>query len=380
MKKKIPYGRQFINKKNIKDVSKSLRDDLITTGNYVKKFEKKISDFLKVKYVATCSNGTSALHLSFLASGIKKNDIIIMPIVNFIASYSMCKLLGAKIYFADIDSRTGQITPKTILKCIKNNKLKKIKALVVQFMGGYPENNYEFYKLKKKLKCLLIEDSCHAFGAKYNHKNKLINVGSCKHSDLATFSFHPLKPITTGEGGCVTTNNKNYFDKIIKLRSHGIIVNNLKHWEYDVKYIGYNYRLSDINCSLGVSQLDLLKNFINKRKKIYDIYKSKLDGYKNKISFPNYTIKNCPTYHLVIVNIEFKKQIEKNNFLQYLKNKNIFCQYHYIPLNKFSIIREKSEYDNSKKYFLNALSIPIFHGISIKQTNYIINAIKNYFN
>ena len=163
----IPYGRQYIDNIDINFVSKALKEDLITTGSYVKKFEKKISKFLKVKYVASCNSGTSALHLAFMAINLKKDDVIIMPAINFIAAYNMARLMNAKIFLADVDSLTGQMTPKTLLECIKNNKLKKIKAIVTMYLGGYPENVIEFYNIKKKFNCFLIEDACHALGAKY---------------------------------------------------------------------------------------------------------------------------------------------------------------------------------------------------------------------
>ena len=147
----IPYGRQYIDNQDIKFVSKALKQDLITTGNYVKKFESDISKFLKVKYVSSCNSGTSGLHLALMAIKIKKNDVIIMPAINFIAVYNMAKLLNAKIFLADVDCLTGQMTPKTLLECIKNNKLKKIKAIITMYLGGYPENTIEFYNIKKNL-------------------------------------------------------------------------------------------------------------------------------------------------------------------------------------------------------------------------------------
>lgn len=161
--------------------------------------------------------------MAFEAIGLKTNDIVIMPAINFIAAYRNAKLLGAKIYLADVDEKTGQITPETIKRCIQTNKLKKIKVILNMYLGGYPLNVIEFYKIKKKYKCFLIEDACHAFGAKYKFNNKYIPVGSCKHSDLCVFSFHPVKPITTGEGGAITTNNKKLAENIRLAKNHGII-------------------------------------------------------------------------------------------------------------------------------------------------------------
>ena len=216
MNKPIPYGKQFIDIKDKKSVLSSLSNDLITTGPFVKNFEKQLNKYLKCKYSYACSSGTAAIHLAMLSIGLKKNDIILMPAVNFIASYNMAKIMGLKVYLVDVDEFTGQMTSNTILECVKRNKLKKINALIVMFNGGYPENIKKIYDIKKKYKFFIIEDACHAFGAEYKFKNNFIKVGSCKHADISTFSLHPLKTITSGEGGIVTTNNH----KIAKKSNH----------------------------------------------------------------------------------------------------------------------------------------------------------------
>ena len=259
----IPYNKQFIDHKDILEVSNSLKKKLITTGVYVKKFEKNISQFMNVKFSLSCNSGTSALHLAMLAINLKPNDIIIMPAINFIAIYNMCKLMKAKIFLADVDPFTGQMTPQTLLNCIERNKLKKIKAIITMYLGGYPENIIEFYNIKKKFNCYLIEDACHALGAKYKFKNKYLPIGSCKHSDISVFSLHAVKTITSGEGGIVNTNNKVLYNKMLNLRSHGIKRDKSSHWKYNVICSGFNYRLSDINCALALSQLKKISKFIN---------------------------------------------------------------------------------------------------------------------
>jgi dTDP-4-amino-4,6-dideoxygalactose transaminase len=273
----IPYGRQFIDNQDKRLILLSLKEDLITTGNYVKKFEKSVSNLFGSKYSISCSSGTAALHLAFLSINLKKNEIVIMPAINFIAGYNMARLMNAKIFLADVDPLTGQMTPKTLLDCIKKNKLKKIKAIVTMYLGGYPENVIEFYKIKKKLNCYLIEDACHAMGARYAYKEKYLYVGSCYHSDISTFSLHPVKTITAGEGGIITTNNKDIFNKIISLRSHGIDKNKNFHWKYNISKAGFNYRLSDINCALALGQLNKISKFINYRKNIFKFYKENLE-------------------------------------------------------------------------------------------------------
>jgi dTDP-4-amino-4,6-dideoxygalactose transaminase len=337
----IPYGRQYIDNEDIRFVSEALKQDLITTGRYVKKFENKISKFLKVKYVASCNSGTSALHLALMAIDLKKDDVIIMPAINFVAVYNMARLMNAKIFLADVDPLTGQMTPEKLLECIRYNKLKKIKAIVTMYLGGYPENVVEFYNIKKKFNCNLIEDACHALGSKYFFNKMFLSIGSCRHSDISTFSLHPLKTITTGEGGLVTTDNKTFYNKIVSLRSHGIEKDENFHWKYNLNKSGFNYRLSDINCALGLGQLKKINKFIDYRKRIFSFYKSELKEIINSITFPSYKISK-PSYHLFLISLNFRKiRSTKDKLLKFLKKNRIFCQYHYIPIYKFKIFNQK---------------------------------------
>jgi len=203
----IPYGKQFIDKEDKKSVLNSLSNDLITTGPLVEKFEKELNKYLKCKYSYVCSSGTAAIHLAMLAIGLKKDDVILMPAVNFIASYNLAKIMQLKVFLVDVDEYTGQITPNKIIECIEKNKLIKISVLLTMYMGGFPENVQNLYTLRNKYKFLIIEDACHALGSKYLYKKKVFKIGSCKHADISTFSMHPLKTITSGEGGIITTNN-----------------------------------------------------------------------------------------------------------------------------------------------------------------------------
>jgi len=381
--KTIPYGRQYIDNQDIRLVSKALKEDLITTGKYVKKFENKISKFLKVKYTASCNSGTAALHLALMAIGLEKDDVIIMPAINFIAVYNMGRLINAKIFLADVDPLTGQMTPGTLLECIKNNKLKKIKAIVTMYLGGYPENVIEFYNIKKKFKCYLIEDACHALGSKYFFNKKFLPIGSCKHSDISTFSLHPVKTITSGEGGVITTNNKFLYNKIISLRSHGINKDKNFHWKYNLSESGFNYRLSDVNCALGLGQLKKISKFINYRRRVSIIYKTELKKIINLITIPSYR-SNKSSYHLFLISINFKKKKStKDRFLKFLKKNNIFCQYHYIPIYKFKIFNQKINlnfYKGAEFYYKNTISLPIFYNLNIILQKKIISKIKFFLN
>lgn len=377
--KKLNYGKHFVDKKDVNYVKKSLNiNNNITNGKYLDEFEKKIRLFLGAKYTLACNSGTSALHLSLLAMGIKKNDNILMPSINFVAAYNMCKVIGANPIFIDVDPLTGQILPKYIEAFFKKYKNIKIKLLITMYLGGYPENIDNFYKLKKKYNFLILEDSCHAFGASYIFNKKKYMIGSCKHSDISTFSFHPVKTITTGEGGAVTTNNKIYYKKISVLRSHGII-RKKNYWKYDLKNPSYNYRISDINCALGSKQIDKTLFFLKQRERIYKYYLQLFkNNYEEVISFPKYQMTDNSSFHLFLINIDFKKlKINKDDLILKLNKKNIFPQFHYIPLYKFSFIYYRSNLKNSESYFKNTLSLPIYVGLSRKEQIYIFkNVIK----
>ena len=378
----IIYNKQFLDHKDILSVKKSLLQSKITTGPLVETFEKKIKNFLKSKYALTCSSGTAAIDLCFKAIDLKKGDIVIMPVINFISAYSMAKQYGAKIFFADVDMYTGQMTKETIMDCVKKNKLKNIKALLVMYLGGYVYNNFELYKIKKKLKCKLIEDACHAFGSEYNFNSKTYKIGSCKHADLSAFSFHPLKTITTGEGGAVSTNNRNYYNTILKLRSHGIS-RKKDYWNYDIKYLSNNYRLSDINCALGISQLKKINIILDKRKKLYKKYLTK---FKNNqyVKILQYLSSNTPSFHLIIFNFNFKKlKSNKEKLIKFMIKNKIFPQFHYIPIYKFSFFRKnkiKYNFVGAENYYKSTLSFPLYFKMNYRDIDKINIVVQKFIN
>lgn len=371
----IPYGRQFVDNSDIKEVSKALKQDLITTGSYVEKFELAIKRKFKVNHSILCNSGTSALHLVFLSINLKKNDVVIMPAINFIASYNQCKILGAKIFLADVDSSTGQMTPKNVLECINKNKIKKVKLLITMYLGGYPDNVVEFFNLKKKLNCFLIEDACHAFGAKYRFKNKLLSIGSCIHSDACIFSFHPVKTITTAEGGVITTKSKRIYNLSKNFRSHGITRGKF-HWDYDISNIGFNYRISDINCALGLSQFRKTEKFIKKRKSIYYKYYNAFK-YINFFRLRTFLNNVSPSFHLILLQFNFPISIkQKNEILYKLKKKKIKAQYHYIPIYRFKIYSKKKEQlKGSENYYRSTISLPIHYNLSVAEQEKVINIL-----
>ena len=375
----LPYGKQYIDNLDVKYVLKSLKEKLITNGRYVNKFEKSISNLFKNKYSASCNSGTSALHLALLSINIKKGDAVVVSSITFVAVINMLKNLGAKIYLSDVDIITGQITTKTVTECIKFNKIKKVKCIITTYLAGHIKEINEFYNLKKKLNCFLIEDACHAFGTKYFVKGKKYSIGSCRHSDICTFSLHPLKTITSGEGGIVTTNNKNIYKKILLLRSHGILRSS-KHYEYDVVIQGFNYRLSDINCALALSQTKKLSKFILSRKKIALNYDKLLKKNVGLINLPNFEENKLSSWHLYQIKIDFKKrQLSKKKIIETLLKKKIITQIHYIPIYKYKIYKnlKKKIHKNSDIFYRQILCLPIFVDLKYSEQKYITQNLTN---
>jgi dTDP-4-amino-4,6-dideoxygalactose transaminase len=386
MSKIIPYGKQKILKRDFKAINEALKADFITGGKYVEKFEKDFCFYTKSKYAVSCSSGTAAIHLALESINICKNDVIIIPAINFIAAANMSKKLGAKIYLADVDPILGQMTPKNLLDCIKQNKIKKLKAFFSMYNGGNPNFVKEFFKIKKKYNSFFLEDACHALGAKYSIKEKL-KVGDCKYSDIALFSFHPVKSITTGEGGMITTSNNSIYERCKRFRNHGIMrrKNTKKkyYWKYEIQESGYNYRLSDLNSALGSSQLKNLDRFIQKRKKISEIYNKKLRRRDEIITLPKISKNQTSAWHLYIININFNKlEITREDLIQKLYEKKIITQVHYIPTYKQPVFLKlkTKKLVNSLKYYNSSVSLPIYVDLTIKDQVYIVKNLLKIIN
>ena len=377
--KTIPYGRQYIDRHDLREIKNVIYDDYITTGKSVEKFENNIKKFTNAKYALTCNSGTSALYLAFKSIDIGPNDNILIPSINFVAASNMLTTLGANIFLVDVNKNTGQITPQDIEYCIKKNNLKNIKAIITMYLGGNPINVINFFKIKKKLKCYLIEDACHALGSTYINNGKNYKIGSCQHSDISTFSMHPLKSITSGEGGIITTNSNKIFKRSSLQRNHGI-VRSKKHYHYNIKEAGMNFRLSDINSALAISQLKKIESFIKRRNQIRILYNHLLS--KNEFLLKrNYkteeTISAC---HLYQIQVDFDKlKINRNKLMDELKKKNIITQVHYIPIYEHTLYKKlkKKFLTNTDFFYRSTISLPIFFKLKNSEINYICKTLNS---
>ena len=376
----IPYSKQFIDKGDIKSVVKTLKSAFLTQGPQILKFEKEISKKTKAKYTAVVNSATSALHISCMALGFKKKDILWTVPNTFVASSNCALHLGGKVDFVDIDYESGNISveklEQKLIQAKKYNKLPKI--LIPVHFAGNPTAQDEIYNLSRKYKFKIIEDASHSIGAKHLKEP----VGSCKWSDITVFSFHPVKIVTTGEGGNIATNNKSIFDKVSLLRTHGVR-KNLKlsrkygNWYYQMENLGYNYRLADINAALGTSQISKIKKFIKKRKFIANIYNNSFNKNNNFI-IPFNDKYSDHSFHIYPLQIKFENlKIDKKTFFKKLKKKKINLQVHYIPIHLQRFYRKKfgykpGDFPVSEKFYKREVSLPIYYQLKKKQIKFIM--------
>ena len=375
------YSKQSISKDDIKTVVKILKSNYLTQGPNVDLFEQKIKNFVKAKYAVAVNSATSGLHLACLALDLKKNDYLWTVPNSFVASANCGLYCGASIDFVDINNETWNIDPNLLEKKLKKTKKNKLpKILVVVHFAGEPAELEKIFFLSKKYKFRIIEDASHALGS----KNNIWKIGNCKFSDQTVFSFHPVKPITTGEGGIVTTNNEFIYKKLKSLRNHGIdkktssISKKTKLWFYDQKYLGFNYRMNEIEASLGINQLKKINSFLKKRNYLAQRYKKKLS--KLPLKFQKNNHKNYSSYHLFTISFKHKKHIKKYDYIfTSLRKKKIFIQKHYIPIYKHSYYKKilgKLFFKNSENFSNSTMSLPLYPTLKLKEQDYIIDNLE----
>jgi len=378
----IPYGKQHITQEDINAVVEALKSDFLTQGPAVVQFEKLFADYVGAKYAVAVANGTAALHLSTLVLNLKPGETVITTPITFAASANCVRYCGADVAFADIDPETYLLDINALRKKLNANKEQNIKGLVIVDFAGYPANMEEFRKLADKFGLWIIEDACHSPGGYFtDSNNKKQFCGNGNFADLTVFSFHPVKHIATAEGGMVTTNSKELYEKLLLLRTHGIIKDpekmreNHGGWYYEMQELGYNYRLTDIQSSLGVSQLKRADEGLQKRKKIADTYDKAFAG--STIKIPSVAANASHAYHLYV--IQTSKRLELYN---HLKSKNIFCQVHYIPVHLQPYYRDlgfkKGDFPVSESYYDKCLSLPMYPTLTENEQAYVINQILSF--
>ena len=387
MKKIINYGKHHIDNQDIKIVIDTLKNNKLTQGSKVEEFEKKLSIYFGSKYSCAVNSGTSALHLALKCIDLKKNDIVITTPNTFLATANSILYNNGIPHFVDINKYDYNLDLNYLedkIKFLKRRK-HKLKAVIGVDFAGQPCDWKGLRFLANKYNFLLINDNCHAMGAEIS-KNKKYAI---KYADLVTHSYHPVKHITTGEGGSILTNSKKFIDICMSMRSHGVVKNkNMDEknglWYYEMRSLGYNFRLSDIQCSLGISQLYKLNKFIGLRKKIAKIYDNKLKNWENvKIPFVKKEISHA--YHLYVPLFDFNNvKITKKEFFKKMKKSGINLQVHYIPIYRQPYYKKnfkfnEKDYPNTNDYNKKCISLPIYPGLKNNDINYVCENIKRYF-
>ena len=374
---KIYYGHQYIDEADIHAVEEVLRSDYLTCGPKIGELEKKLCEITGAKYAVVCSNGTAALHMACLAAGVGAGDEVITTPITFAASANCALYCGARPVFADIDPETYNISPASVKACITP----KSKAVVAVDFTGQSVELEPLLQICRENDMVLIEDGAHVIGTKYK--------GKCNGSiaDMTTFSFHPVKTVTGGEGGAVLTNNKEYYEKLLLYRAHGITRQEdlLEHpsdgpWYYEQLVLGYNYRITDMQAALIISQLDKLEMFRARRKEIvarYDEAFSKLKGISVQKEIP----ESDTTRHLYILRIRPEElTIDRKRFFEALDAENICCNVHYIPTYYFPYY-EKMGYKrgicpNAEKLYKEIISLPLYYAMTDEDVESVIEAVR----
>lgn len=371
----LPYGKQYIDSDDIKEVIKVLESDYLTTGPSVLEFEKAICDYIGCKYAVSFCNGTAALHAACFSCQIEKSDEVIVSSITFAASSNCVLYCMGKPVFCDINDNNFNIDVNQIEKLITPNT----KAIIAVHFTGQSVDLDKIHEIAKKHNLIVIEDGAHALGTKYKGKY----IGNI--SDMTMFSFHPVKTITTCEGGIITTNNKEYYEKLLLFRSHGItrsdlINKNEGDWYYEQLELGYNYRLSDVQASLGVSQLRKINKFIERRNYITNLYNNKLSQIDGIILQQNENYSET-SKHIYILRLELEKfNVSRKEIYEALKYENIGVNVHYLPVYLHPYYQnlgyKKGICKNAEKLYEEMITIPLYPSMSDSDVYDVINAIK----
>lgn len=405
MIKPISYGRQHITQEDIDVVIEVLRSDYLTQGPKVIEFEKKFAKYVDANFAVAVSNGTAALHLSNIVLGVKPKYKVITTPITFVATANSVLYCGGEIDFVDIDCDTYLIDLEKLEKKLSSSPKGSYQGVIPIDFAGYPVDMERLRNIADKYKLWIIEDSSHAPGGYFkNTFGDKQYCGNGNYSDLQIFSFHPVKHIATGEGGMITTNNKELYKKLLLLRTHGITkesnifqnsietamgsqletrnspvhqlggkLETYPDWYYEMQELGYNYRLSDINCALGVSQLNRAKEGVVLRNKVAQKYNEAFINVKG-IGTPFVAESVYHAYHLYIIKIEYRKRL-----YDYLRENNIFSQVHYIPVHLQPYYQklgwEKGDFPIAEAYYEKALSLPMFPTLSEEEQEFVIKKV-----
>ncbi len=390
---KIPYGRQSINEDDIQAVTDVLRSDRLTQGPKVTELEQALCDLTGAGHCTAVANGTMALHLACLALGVGPGDTGITSPISFMASANCMAYCGGTTAFADIDPQTLCLSPSEVQKRCEEGPIPKV-VIPVDF-AGVPADLPRFRSLADQYGFSLIEDAAHAIGSTYAHEGATHACGSCAHTDLAILSFHPVKTVTTGEGGAVLTNDSDLAHRLQCLANHGI-ERDPKHfthrpgspaglvpaWYHEMQTLGFNARLTDIHAALGLSQLTRLEAFKTRRQEIVRQYNHAFKPLEQEqqVLLPPWPDSTDPCFHLYPLRVGTEADLTREELFLRLQEKDILCQVHYIPIYRQPFYRERYGYDpgsfpQAERYYETCLSLPLFPGLTQEEVHLVIKSV-----
>jgi UDP-4-amino-4,6-dideoxy-N-acetyl-beta-L-altrosamine transaminase len=378
----IPYGRQEITDDDVNAVVEVLRSDFLTQGPQIAKFEEAFARYIGSKYAVSVANGTAALHLSALAMGVKAGDGAITTPITFAASANCILYCGGNVAFADIDSETYLIDIQRTRRLLESSPKNMYKGLIPVDFAGRPVDMEELRELADEFGLWIIEDACHAPGGYFvDSKGIKQRCGNCKYTELAVFSFHPVKHITAGEGGMITTNNEELYTRLLMLRAHGItrdpnlLCENHGGWYYEMQALGFNYRLTDFQAALGLSQLKRADAGLEKRRKIAAIYEKAFSSSPFIRRQPG--LVDGHSYHLYVIEVDDRKGL-----YGHLRGNNVFGQVHYIPVHLLPYYRQfgyqVGDFPHAEAYYKRCISLPMFPSLTEDELDYVIKTVLGF--
>lgn len=380
--KPISYGHQYITEEDIQAVVETLKSDYLTQGPKISEFEKKFAEYCGCQYACMVSNGTAALHLCAMALGIRPGDKVITTPITFVASANGFRYCGAEIVFCDINQDTYLLDLDKLEDILKASPKGTYKAVVPVDFAGYPIDGERLRHLADEYGFAIVEDACHAPGGAFvDSKGYTNRVGNGRYSDLTVFSFHPVKHIATGEGGAITTNNKELFDKVSLYRTHGVtkdpnlLQENHGGWYYEMQELGYNYRITEFQAALGISQLNRLDWSITRRQEIARKYDEAFADTDIRTPFRASEIKHA--FHLYIIQVEKRKEM-----YDYLRENNIFAQVLYIPAHTMPYYKQfgwkKGDMPVAEDYYTKCLALPMYPTLTEEQQDWVIEKVLEF--
>lgn len=384
----IPYGRHYVDEDDIRAVAEVMRGDLLTQGPKAAEFERTVAAYVGARYAVSVANGTAALHVACLAAGIGRGDTLITSPNTFLASASCALYVGARPAFSDIDPDTLNLDPALLGEAIRSRQ--RVKAVVPVHFAGLPCDMPAIADIARANGALVIEDACHALGATYEDGSR---VGNCRYADMAVFSFHPVKVIAAGEGGLITTNDEALYRKLLLLRNHGMNRTapewtdkpqgfeggKANPWYYEMQVLGYNYRMTDMQCALALSQFRKLDRFQARRREIAQHYDQVLDGLPG-IALPQRGRRDRSGNHLYVTRIDFKGLgTTRGEVMRTLRANGIGCQVHYIPVPLQPYYKANGYAEGSwaeaERYYQEALTIPLYFGMTDDDVAAVVAAV-----